>query len=80
MLKDALTAVETGMSLKKAAKDFSILRTTLRNHLKLKRKGDNFSMHVARTDNYLRLQWELIVKTYRLMIPCFKDHHSQPCD
>jgi len=43
MLKDALTAVEMGMSLKKAAKDFSIPRTTLRNHLKLKRKGDNFS-------------------------------------
>ena len=42
-LKDAIAAVETGVSLKKASKDFSIPRTTLRNHLKLKEKGGQFS-------------------------------------
>ena len=31
-LLDAISAVETGMSLKKASKDYSIPRTTLRNH------------------------------------------------
>jgi len=42
-LKDAIAAVETGVSLKKASKDFSIPRTTLRNHLKMKEKGGQFA-------------------------------------
>ena len=42
-LLDAISAVETGMCVKKASKDYSIPWTTLRNHLKLKRKGDNYS-------------------------------------
>jgi len=39
----AVSAAESGLCLKKASKDYSIPQTTSHNHLKLKRKGGDFS-------------------------------------
>jgi len=45
---DAVLAVEGGMSLKKAAKDFGVPRTTLRRHLKIKAKVGNVAKKLGR--------------------------------
>jgi len=45
---NAVAAVEGGMSLKKAAKDFNVPRTTLRRKLKLKRQGSSIKTVLGR--------------------------------
>ena len=45
---EAVAAVEGGSSLKRASKEFSVPRTTLRRHMKIKVKGGQIKKRLGR--------------------------------